>query len=176
MPSQAISVLLEGGDRRSIGRSNEVAKRVLRTPRRFAELLQCLWSRDAIVRMRAADAAEKVSSVKPELLEPHKAELLGLLAESQQSEVRWHLAQMIPRLPLHETERQRAAKLLESYLEDPSSIVRTFTLEALADLSRRDAGLRQRLREILAESLDSGTAAMKARARKLLKQLRNWNA
>jgi len=82
MPGQPISALLSGGDRRSIGRSNEVVKLVLRAPRRFAELLQCLWSDDPTITMRAADAAEKVSAVKPELLKPYKAELLGLLTET----------------------------------------------------------------------------------------------
>jgi hypothetical protein len=61
---------------------------------------------------------------------------------------------------------------LQLYLEDQSSIVRTFALQALADLSRNDAGLRSRVREILEESVATGTAAMRARARKLLKKLK----
>lgn len=173
MPSPRISVLLKGGDRRSIGRSNHVVTLVLRAPRRFAELIECLWSDDPIVRMRAADAAEKVSSVKRELLKPYKAELLGLLAEAEQIELRWHLAQMIARLPLTQGERRRSADSLQLYLEDRSSIVRTFALQALADISRSDAGLRHRVREILEESVVTGTAAMRARARKLLKELKN---
>jgi hypothetical protein len=173
MSSQRIAVLLRGGDRRSTGRSNEVVKLVLRAPRRFAELIQCLWSDDAIVRMRAADATEKVSAIKPELLPPYKAELLGLLAETDQIELRWHLAQMVPRLPVTKAERERAAQTLQIYLEGRSSIVRTFALQALADLSRNDAGLRSRVRETLEESTVTGTAAMKARARKLLKELKS---
>jgi hypothetical protein len=62
---------------------------------------------------------------------------------------------------------------LQLYLEDQSSIVRTFALQALTDLSRGEAGLRLRVREILEESVATGTAAMKARARKLLKELRS---
>src|SRR5215472_1605911 len=172
MPSQTISILLGGGDRRYIGRSNEVVKLVLRTPRRFAELIQCLWSEDPIVRMRAADAAEKASGPKPELLRHHKAELLGLLAEAEQIELRWHLAQMIPRLQLTQAERERALGALQLYLKDQSSIVRTFALQALADLSRSDAGLRSRVRGILEESMATGSAAMKARTRKLLKEMK----
>lgn len=172
MSGQAISGLLRGGDRRSIGRSNQVVKLVSRAPSRFAELIQCLWSEDPIVRMRAADAAEKVTAVQPAFLKPYKTELLGLLAETEQIELRWHLAQMIPRLPLTQGERRRAADILQLYLEDRSSIVRTFALQALANLSRSDAGLRTRVRGILVQSLVRGTAAMKARARKLLKELK----
>lgn len=169
MSSQAISVLLSGGDRRSIGRSSDVVKLVLRAPRRFAELIECLWSADPIVRMRAADAAEKISAAQPELLKPYKTELLGLLAEAEQIELRWHLAQMIPRLPLTRGERRRAVDALQLYLEDRSSIVRTFALQALADLASNNPELRSQVREILEQSLRRGTAAMKARARLLLK-------
>lgn len=123
--------------------------------------------------MKAADAAEKVSAVQPELLKPYKTELLGLLAETEQIELRWHLAQMIPRLPLTRDQRRRAAATLQLYLEDRSSIVRTFALQALADLSRSDAELRPIVREILEKTMASGTAAMKARARKLQKELKS---
>ncbi|HKW62323.1 MAG TPA: hypothetical protein VJN89_07240 [Candidatus Acidoferrum sp.] len=173
MPSQPISAFLSGGDRRSIGRSNQVVKLVLRAPTRFGELIECLWSDVPIVRMRAADAAEKVSVTQPKLLQPYKNELLGLLVEAEQIELRWHLAQMVPRLPLTHGERRRAAEALQLYLEDRSSIVRTFALQGLADISRGDAELRPRVRQILEQSMVRGTAAMKARARKLLKDLKS---
>ncbi len=123
--------------------------------------------------MRAADAAEKVSAVRPELLKPHKVELLGLLVETEQIELRWHLAQIVPRLQLNEVEIRRAAETLQHYLQDRSSIVRTFALQGLADISQNHAALRKRVRELLEESARTGTAAMKARARKLLRELRN---
>lgn len=170
MPSEPISVLLRGGDRRSIGRSNQVARLALRSPRRFAELIRCMWSDDAIVRMRAADAAEKVSVILPELLKPYKSELLGLLVETEQIELRWHLAQMVSRLPLTKAESLRAAQTLQHYLGDRSSIVRTFALQALADISRSNPELRSQVTKILRESVVRGTAAMKARARRLLKE------
>jgi FimV-like protein len=132
-----------------------------------------MWSDNPVVRMRAADAAEKVTVKRPELLHPHKHELLGLLAEAEQIELRWHLALMVPRLELSVRERERAAAALQRYLEDRSSIVKTFAIQGLADLARQDTGLRDTAKRILEESLRTGTAAMKARARKLLKTLRN---
>lgn len=123
--------------------------------------------------MRAADAAEKITVTQPELLKSHKQELLGLLDEAEQIELRWHLALMVPRLELSEPERARTAAALQRYLEDRSSIVKTFALQGLADLARQDARLRETAKRILEESLRTGTAAMKARARKLLKELQN---
>jgi HEAT repeat protein len=162
--------MLGGRDRRSIGRSNEVARLVLRHPRRFRELIACLWHENPVVRSRAADAAEKVSAQKPRLLDRHKRELLGLLAEAEQIELRWHLAAMIPRLCLTPAERQRAAAALHRYLEDRSSIVKTLALQALAELAQNDAAMRPKVKQLLEEALQSGTPAMRARARNLLKK------
>lgn len=170
MPFARIAVIFEGGDRRSIGRSGEVVRLVLKDPRRFGELMACLWSENPVIRVRAADAAEKVSVKRPDLLQRHKAELLGLLAETTQIEIRWHLAQIIPRLQLSAHERQRAVEVLRRYLEDRSSIVRTFALQALFDLSQNDGALRDNVRQLLETALKSGTPAMKARARKLLQK------
>jgi hypothetical protein len=173
MRRQKIADMLRGADRRSIGRSNEVVQLVLRRPEHFPELIKCLWSEDPVLRLRAADAAEKASAVRPELMARYKLALLGLLSEAVQIELRWHLALMVPRLPLIAKERQRAAATLRRYLDDRSSIVKTFALQGLTDLARNDPGLRRQVRELLEESVRSGTAAMKARARKLLKVLQD---
>jgi HEAT repeat protein len=164
-----IASVLEGSDRRSIGHADEIAALVLKQPKLSRELIACLWHDDPIVRMRAADAAEKVSLKSPALLQGHKSELLGLLAETEQIELRWHLAQMIPRLKLTAPERQRAVSALQRYLDDRSSIVRTWALNALVQLSQHDETLHSKTRQLLEEALQSGTPAMKARARKLQK-------
>lgn len=173
MRHQRLADVLRGGDRRSIGKSNQIANLVLAEPKRFAELIGCLWDEDPLIRMRAADAAEKVTLKRPELLNPHKGELLGLLAEAEQSELRWHLAAMVPRLELSASERQRAAATLQHYLEDRSSIVKTFAMQGLLDLAGQDPTLRETAKQILEGALRTGTPAMKARARKLLKGLQN---
>lgn len=167
MPKNLLS-RLTGGDRRGLGRANEVATMVSKNPRLFAALIAGLWSEDPLVRMRAADAAEKVTRAKPKLLQRYKKELLGLMAEVEQQEVRWHLAAMGPRLALNAKERQTAAASLRTYLEDRSSIVRTFALHGLADLAESDPDMRASVIELLREARRRGTPAMKARSHKLL--------
>jgi hypothetical protein len=61
MAHTTLSSILQGGDRRSLGRANQVAALVLGQPKRFPELLECMWCDDPVVRMRAADAAERIS-------------------------------------------------------------------------------------------------------------------
>lgn len=173
MISFRIASVLAGADRRSIGRADEVARLVREQPKLFGELIACLWHDSYVVRMRAADAVEKIAVEKPNLLQRYKSRLLGLLAETEQIELRWHLAQTIPRLKLTPRERQRTAACLRRYLGDNSSIVRAWTLDALAQLSTHDESLRAETKALLEQALRSGTAAMKARARHLLKQFKN---
>jgi hypothetical protein len=91
VPQRNILALLKGGDRRSIGRSDQVAAIVSWNPGLFPVLIAGLWCDDPLVRMRAADATEKVTRKSPELLWPHKKELLGLMTEAKDPELRWHL-------------------------------------------------------------------------------------
>jgi len=60
---------------------------------------------------------------------------------------------------------------LNRYLEDRSSIFKTSALQGFADLAQDDASIRPGVIEILREATRSGTAAMKARGRKLLIRL-----
>jgi hypothetical protein len=168
---EKIADLLKGGDRRSIGRANAVAAIVASNPRLFPELISSFWSDDSVVRMRAADAAEKVSRTHPDLLGSHKRELLGLMTETRQPELRWHLAVMIPRLELTAYERKRASDALKAFLEDRSSIVKTSALQGLTDLALQDRMMRPGVIECLREAARRGTPAMKARSRKLLQKL-----
>jgi len=61
---------LRGGDRRSIGKVGEVVSAVRKKPDLFKDLVTGLLDEDPVVRMRAADAMEKVSSGNPEFLQP----------------------------------------------------------------------------------------------------------
>jgi len=93
------------------------------------------------------------------------------MVETEQQELRWHLAAMVPRLQLNTKQRNLATSLLIGYLEDRSSIVRTFALQGLAELAQDDASLRPGVIEILRAAARNGTPAMKARSRKLLLRL-----
>lgn len=162
---------LVGGDRRSIGRSEEVVSAVLDNPGLFKALIKGLSAADPVVRMRASDAIEKISSVKPECLWPHKSLLIQRAGTSTQKEVRWHLAQVLPRLKLSQKEILRVVDILSTYLTDSSSIVKTFAMQALADFARQRSDLRPTILIQLKKNTLSGTPAMKARGRRLLAEM-----
>ena len=170
---ESIREVLTPGRRLEPGRVCEVVVLVAERPRRLEELVECLWDDDAGIAGRAADALERATRQGAARVERWKDELLGLMAETAEKKVRWNLALTIPRLTLSLMDCSRAAATLGTYLDDPSSIVKTMALHGLADLTRQN-------RESLPEVLDmlrvagrSGTPAMRARSRILLKRLEN---
>jgi len=159
---------LAGGDRRSIGHSNEVVAEVLARPALFRVLMEGLTSEDPLVCMRAADAMEKITVQRPELLRPHKSAVLEISGRARQQEVRWHMALLFPRMNLRAKERGVAANILFDYLRDKSSIVKTCAMQGLAGLAAQDAALKAKILSLLRELTETGTPAMRARGRKLL--------
>jgi hypothetical protein len=159
---------LAGGDRRSIGRSNEVVAGILARPAHFRALVEGLKSEDPLICMRAADALEKITVRRPEFLRPHKKALFEISGRTRQQEVRWHMALLFPRMTLRARERAVAVDILFDYLRDKSSIVKTCAMQGLAGLAAQDAALKKKVLPLLKELTDVGTPAMRARGRKLL--------
>jgi hypothetical protein len=141
---------------------------VRREPARFAELWACLTDDDPLVRMRAADALEKLTRENWSLLAPYKNALLAHSADDGTAEVRWHLVAMMSRLPLSAKEAEAAIIYLDDLLQgDPSRIVRVMALQAAADLSSRYAGLRNAFNAMLERAASSPVPSLRARARKI---------
>ena len=163
---------LEGGDRRSIGRANEVVADVLSNHELFGVVFNGMLSHDPLIRMRAADAVEKITLEHPEYLKPYRTALIEQIAQIEQQEVRWHVAQMVPRLELTKEELSRVMETLREYLSDKSRIVKTSSMQALADLVEQDKGLLPEVIDLLEEQTRTGSPAMKSRGRKLLAKLR----
>jgi hypothetical protein len=163
--------MLEEGDLRSIGQVPEVIKLVADQPELFGKVIQAMAHPDPGVKMRASDAVEKISRAKPDHLQPYKDFLLKQVAVSDQQEVRWHLAQIVPRLELTPAERVKVAEGFFSFLEDSSKIVQTNALQALVDLAWEDDDLFRRVRAAVEELANTGSPAVKNRAGKLFLQL-----
>jgi hypothetical protein len=174
-PESIRSMLLEGQGRISVGRAEEVAALVLAQPKSFPRLMACLWDDDPGLVNRAAHALERVTRDglpgAITQLSSWRTSLLGLLPDAQENKLRWHLALILPRLTLTRAESARAAETLQSWLEDDSSsIVKTMSLQGLADLTRQDPSLLPTVLDLLRIHSRSGTPAMRARCRILLQE------
>jgi len=165
--------MLVPGSRLDSGRVWQVVELADGQPRKLGQLIECLWDENLAVANRAADALERVTRERPAQVQRWKGELLGLMAEVEEKKLRWNLALVVPRLKLSVAECRRAAAAMHSYLDDPSSIVKTAALHGLADLTRQDPSLLPDVLDLLRVAGRSGTPAMRARSRILLEKLEN---
>jgi len=172
----AILKKLAGADRRSIGKSNEVIAEVLANPQLFGIVFEGMLADDPVLRMRCADAIEKITVAHPEYLQPYKRKLIQQVAKIEQQEVRWHAAQLFSRLKVTPKERRDVVEILRNYLNDKSRIVKTFSMQALANIAEQDAELRAPIIEQLQELTRTGSPAMQARGKKLLAKLITRNS
>ncbi|QTF08628.1 hypothetical protein HC231_12480 [Brenneria izadpanahii] len=163
--------MLKGGDRRSIGLADQAAALARSDADVFAQLIHGISHPDPVIAMRCADAVEKASLARADLLAPHKSQMLKLLVTASQPELRWHIAAMVPRLSLTPDESRKAFSSLVGYTADRSSIVKTTAMQALHDLALNHVELRREALMHIRELAVIGTPAMKARGKKLIRSM-----
>lgn len=164
---------LEGGDRRSIGRADEVVEDVLEDPQLFGDVFKGILAADSVVAMRASDVVEKVSSKHPECLQPYKDRLIREISKVEQKEVRWHVAQMFSYLDVSKDERNEIIKILNSYIDSSdSAIVKAFSMQTLADFAEGDEKIRSRVLSKIEKLVETGSPAIMSRGKKLIDKLK----
>jgi hypothetical protein len=174
--SEPIRSMLAARYRYSAGRTKEIAalllahekKDQLKTARC---IIECLYDDDPGIVLRASGVLERVTRSQPAVFNRWKAPLLALLLEASENKLRWNLALIVPRLSLTQPESRRVADILQSFLEDPSSVVKTFALQGMADLSLRDPSRLPAVLDLLEIYSRTGTPAMRARSRILIRKL-----
>ena len=76
--------------------------------------MECLWDEQPGVANRAADALERASCWRPQILANWKDALLDRMLDATENKLRWNLALMISRTTLTETETGRVAAVLRA--------------------------------------------------------------
>lgn len=168
----SLSNKLKGGDLRSIGNVSTIIAEVS-DQKKFDDLFEDLFHPERLIVMRTADAIEKITIAHPEYLESHKDKLLELLNTANHIELKWHLAQLMPRLILRlklgEDETGMVWDKLTRWALDKtgSRIVRVNSIQALYDIQNQYPELKKDFTDTLAK-LDRGNIpSMVARIKKL---------
>ncbi|MDL2316872.1 hypothetical protein LJC59_07325 [Desulfovibrio sp. OttesenSCG-928-A18] len=162
---------LHGGKRWSTDRAQLAAETVLREPELFELLFKGLTLEEPLARMRVAYAVSKVALERPDLLQPYKERFLDRLLDPDNSHLaRACMLQAMRTLTLDKEDIELLVDTLKDFLFSESSIVKTLSLQLLADFAAKDEGLRKDVLPLLWAARESGTPAMRARARKLLKR------
>lgn len=160
--------LLSGEDPLTLKGVAEVITALQQDPRLVAVVFDVVFDDDDVVRMRAADALEKLCREEPTRLVPFVDRLLTDMAEPRQPSVQWHLAQMLAEVPLDEGQADRAAAIVSALLTDSDDwIVRNCSLEALAAFTRRGTISRDELLAHLDRVAGDERKSVRSRVRKL---------
>ena len=136
------------------------------------ELARRLRNGDKAVVERAARTLKKISEANAVRLFPWRKALIEEAFRAADVRVQWNMTIVLGRLPLKGRDKAVVVDLMFERLRDKSGLNRTMALQALMDLSEQDAKLRVRVMPVVREFLENGTPAMKARARKLLQNLK----
>ncbi|HSW92171.1 MAG TPA: hypothetical protein VLG09_06005 [Candidatus Saccharimonadales bacterium] len=173
MNERFAEVLTAGGHANSLGRVNEVIKVVLDDKSRLDELYDCLFEDDAWVRMRAADALEKICREQPEWLLSYIDRFPKELAVSSQPSIQWHLAQIYREVELTSAQKQFAAQWLEGLLstKEVDWIVAANAMDTLAQFVKDGSFPEVTLKKLLAVQQQHKSKSVVRRADKLLTAL-----
>ncbi len=128
--------LLLGSDLRKLKNIHKVLDAV-KDQKTFDDLFGLIFHHERALVMRAADAVEKITESNRSYLEPHKTQLLAILDGAEHKELKWHIAQLLPRIPLTRQEIDHVWHKLTYWAlnRNESKIVRVNALQGLCDLS-----------------------------------------
>jgi hypothetical protein len=164
---------LSGGDLRSDGMSNEAADFVLKNPDIFDELFEGLSVSDDVVRGRTADALEKVSRTRPDLLIDRLPKLLQVAEQDQVAMVKMHLAMTCGNLAMYEERLHELISILLDLLDDGSVFTRSWAVVSLCVIGRKYPNECHQILERIKPILKDRSIAMRTKARKAVDLLTN---
>jgi hypothetical protein len=164
--------LLSGADLRSTGRSDSVAVKI-KNQEEFDGLFSFLFHGNRLVVMRAADALEKITVSHPRWLDKHKSEIISLMHNAKNKELKWHLALMVPRLHLNAMELGETWDMLTSWAKTrgDSRLVRVSAVQGLYELTRSQNILINDFNVIMRELEREKIPSINARIRNIRKEM-----
>jgi len=169
--AESFRILLSGGDRRSVAKSDRVLEIVQAEPARVSDLVALAEDEDWLVSMRATDILEKLAQQRPDWIAPHKRVFIGKLADSDKWEIQVQIVRALPLFRWTPADRQRVLEILVRDAAHPQKFVKAWALDSLATLSRNDASLTPIVSRCLRDFEESGSKALVSRARHIRQRL-----
>lgn len=167
---------LSGGDLRSDGLANEAAEVVLKNPQLFDDLYAGLSERDDVIRGRAADALEKVSRERPDLVVKHLGELVDLARTDQVVMVKMHLAMIFGHLAVFTEHVDVLHSALFDLMEDDSVFAKSWAIVSLCIIGRKYPQERARIVSRISQLQGDSSVAIRSKVRNALNILTNESA
>ncbi len=161
--------MLTGGHPNSLGRTLEVVEVVLADRTRFADLYDCYFSDDEIVRLRVSNAVKRVTIEHPDWTMGVMDGLQSEVAAIDQPSTQWTLALLfdLTRDRLSDGQHERALDIMKRNLAHHDDwIVLNNSMKVLSKWATDDAELRAWLRPHLERHLTDARKSVASNARK----------
>ena len=137
--------MLTGGHPNSLGRTVEVVDLILADRSRLAELYQCYFSSDEVVRLRVSSAFKRVTTAHPDWTMDYMDRLQSEIAAIDQASTQWTMAILfdLTRSLLSPDQTVRALEIMKRNLSEHDDwIVLNTTMNVLSDWAKDDAALK----------------------------------
>lgn len=164
-------MMLAGGHPNSLGRTEEIVEIVLGEPERMAELYDCYFSDDEVVRLRTSSACKRVFKARPDWFAEYADRLLSEIAAIDQPSAKWTLAQLFLEHQKRLTPDQRARAtevLIRNLHEEEDWIALNMSMKTLERWVRDDPEITPRIEVRVRSLADDRRKSVANGARKLL--------
>jgi hypothetical protein len=172
--SNSFAEMLTGGHPNSLGRTLEVVDLVLTDSTKLADLYDCYFSTDEIVRLRTSNAMKRISIAHPEWLIAYIDRLIAEVSQIEQPSAQWTLANLFQTLAVFMSESQieHAKRILKKNLETHTDwIVLNNTMDTLSGWAKDDSILKEWLLPQVERLALDRRKSVAARAKKIQAKL-----
>ena len=163
--------LLDGTNRKSKGEAKQVSKNLRQFPEKFLELLECFNHPNQVIHIRAAHVIQMLASQIPMTIERYQKVITDIYKKTEVPEVKWILAQMLNQFTFTKAQQKGIKHILENDLNAPHKFLVAHTIEALANHLIKYHYNLTNFKSKLVQLTATGSPAIQARGRKILKKL-----
>jgi hypothetical protein len=141
-------------------------------PDGVSELIESLRDPAPATRASASAALERLTRTQPHLAEQAHAEILAIANSEEQWLARMNVCRMCPLVAWLPDEYELILEFLFAEVARNEGFVAAWALNALAQFAATDESIKPRVMYLLEEAEATGSPALRARARKAAKALR----
>ncbi|HLG38406.1 MAG TPA: hypothetical protein VI461_02020 [Chitinophagaceae bacterium] len=164
--------------RHSKAQTNKIIKWIGSDQKRFDELFQLFLNDEYRVVQRAAWPLSYCVINHPEFIQKHFSKLIKNLRKPNIGDpVKRNTVRLLQHIPIPEKLQGDVMNICFGYISDPQEkvAIKAFSLTILQNLCRQYPEIRQELKTIIEDRWEYETAAFRSRAKKILKELYNYN-
>lgn len=142
-------------------------------PEKFADLWNCILSKDNPLSWRSAWVMDKLTAKHPQLLLPYREELVQQLEIDHDPGVHRAVLKAIVRNPIPEDVQGFLFDYAIKHLLNPQSYaaIQAHSMTIAYEIAKDIPELKEELRAVITDQAEHNTAAYKSRARQILKKM-----